>query len=251
MTDGAFLHLHDVHAYYGKSHILQGISLNVQRGQVVGVLGRNGAGKTTLIHTIIGLVPKSTGSIILEDHSISRMPTFQIMRRGVAWIPQGRRIFAPLSVEENLVLAATKGRKGAWNVERVFEQFPVLKERRRIQGDKLSGGEQQMLAIARALVQNPDLFLMDEPSEGLAPRIRADIGDILGWLNEQGSTILLVEQNLGFVTRVAKDVLVMNKGAIVFRGTSEELLADVDVLQRFLGASGKTTDRKAPGPAPV
>jgi branched-chain amino acid transport system ATP-binding protein len=234
------LSVDNIHAYYGDSHILQGISIDVPRGKVVGLLGRNGVGKTTTIHTTIGLLHPRSGEILLKGESISKLPTYEIMRRRVGWVPQGRRIFPTLTAGENLALAAAKSQPGPWSLDRMFQEFPILAKRQRTGGDKLSGGEQQMLAIARALIQNPDLILMDEPSEGLAPLIRGEIAEIIRQLNAEGCAILLVEQNLAFALRIAQDVLVMNKGRIVFRGTARELSADINTLRQFLGVTGKT-----------
>jgi branched-chain amino acid transport system ATP-binding protein len=163
----------------------------------------------------------------------------EIVRLGVGWVPQGRRIFTTLTVEENLILAKTKAPKGPWTLERVYQQFPVLRQSRRKPGGKLSGGEQQMLAIARAIVQNPDLLLMDEPSEGLAPMMADKIGEIVKQLMEDGCSILIVEQNLSFTLALAKEVLVMSKGEIVFRGTAEMLSNDDGVCRQFLGVSAQ------------
>jgi len=233
------LMIDDIHAYYGNSHILQGISFDIRPGQVLGLLGRNGVGKTTTIHTIIGLLHPRSGKILLKGQAISKLSTYEIMRRRVGWVPQGRRIFPTLTVEENLALAIAKGQPGPWTLEKIFQDFPRLRERRTVLGNVISGGEQQMLAIARALVQNPEIILMDEPSEGLAPRIRKEIADIINQLNAEGCAILLVEQNLPFALRVTKEVLVMSKGQIVFSGTSEMLSSDVNVLRQYLGVKGQ------------
>lgn len=166
------------------------------------------------------------------------------MRRRVGWVPQGRRIFPTLTVEENLALSVAKGQPGLWTLEKIFQEFPRLRERRKVLGNVISGGEQQMLAIARALVQNPEIILMDEPSEGLAPWVRTEIADIIKQLNAEGCAILLVEQNLLFALRVTKDVLVMSKGQIVFSGTSEMLSSDVNVLRQYLGVKGQAVTEK-------
>ncbi len=232
------LTLQDVQAYYGKSHILHGVSFEIPPRQISALLGRNGVGKTTTIQTILGLPSPRSGEILLKGERISGLPMYEIVRRGVGWVPQGRRIFSTLTVEENLLLAKTKARKGSWDLDRIYCQFPVLQTYRRKSGGKLSGGEQQMLAIARALIQNPDLLLMDEPSEGLAPIMAARIGDIVRQLVEGGCSILVVEQKLSFTLSLAKEVLVMSKGEIVFSGTSEMLSKDQETCRQFLGVSG-------------
>jgi branched-chain amino acid transport system ATP-binding protein len=231
----SLLAVNDIHTYYGDSYVLQGVSFSVEAGQVVALLGRNGVGKTTTIQTILGLPAPRTGEICLRDRKISGLPTYEIVRRGVGWVPQGHRIFPTLTVGENLALAARHARPGAWTLARIFELFPSLAERRHLRGSHLSGGEQQMLAIGRALIQNPDLILMDEPSEGLSPRLVEDIGDVVMRLNREGCAVFLVEQNLAFGLRVAHSVLVMNKGRIVFSGAPGQLAADEAICRQYLG----------------
>jgi branched-chain amino acid transport system ATP-binding protein len=228
------LDVDDVHTYYGESHILHGVSLRVGAGEAVAILGRNGVGKTTLIRTIVGFTPPRAGQVRLDGRSIHRWPPYRIARAGLGLVPQGRRIFAPLSVTENLVLGA---RAGAWTDRRVYEMFPRLKERAVQGGGTLSGGEQEMLAIGRALMTNARLLLLDEPSEGLAPLIVRDIGRTFVRLKEEGLSILLVEQNVPLALRVADRVYVMSKGQIVYHGTPGELDANDEIKRRFLGIS--------------
>ena len=231
---GPALAVHGLHAYYGESHILQGVDLKVLPGEAVSLIGRNGAGKTTTIAAIAGFVRPRGGSVTIGGADLTGAPPHVIARAGVALVPQGRRIFGDLSVGENIAVAA-RPIPGGWNEARVLELFPVLARRRTVRGDELSGGEQQMLAIARALVRNPTLLLLDEPSEGLAPKLVEQVGEILATLRATGLALLLVEQNLGLATRVGQRVLVMNKGTIVFAGTPAALAAHRDVEARYLG----------------
>ena len=231
---GPALAVQGLHAYYGESHILQGIDLEVAPGEAVSLIGRNGAGKTTTIAAIAGFVRPRGGSVTISGADLTGAPSHEIARAGVALVPQGRRVFGDLSVGENIAVAA-RPIPGGWNEARVLELFPVLARRRAVHGDDLSGGEQQMLAIARALVRNPTLLLLDEPSEGLAPKLVEQVGEILATLRATGLALLLVEQNLGLATRVGQRVLVMNKGTIVFAGTPAELAAHRDVEARYLG----------------
>ena len=231
---GPALAVHGLHAYYGESHILQGVDLEVAPGEAVSLIGRNGAGKTTTIAAIAGFVRPRGGSVTISGADLTGAPSHEIARAGVALVPQGRRVFGDLSVGENIAVAA-RPIPGGWNEARVLELFPVLARRRAVHGDDLSGGEQQMLAIARALVRNPTLLLLDEPSEGLAPKLVEQVGEILATLRATGLALLLVEQNLGLATRVGQRVLVMNKGTIVFAGTPAALAMDRDVEARYLG----------------
>jgi branched-chain amino acid transport system ATP-binding protein len=223
-----------IHTYYGESHVLHGVSLRVAPGEAVALLGRNGAGKTTTIRSIVGFTPPRTGRVVFEGQAIERWPTYRVARHGLALVPQGRRIFAPLSVRENLLLGA---RARGWTLERVFALFPRLRERESQAGGTLSGGEQQMLAIGRALMTNGRLLLLDEPSEGLAPRIVREIGRILLALKAERLALLLVEQNYHLALRVADRVYVMNKGQIVYEGTPASLEAHEDVKRRYLGVA--------------
>jgi branched-chain amino acid transport system ATP-binding protein len=223
-----------IHTYYGDSHVLRGVSLRVGAGEAVAVLGRNGAGKTTAIRSIAGFTPPRAGRVVFEGQAIERWPAYRIARRGLAVVPQGRRIFAPLSVRENLLLGA---RAQGFTLERIYALFPRLRERQEQSGGTLSGGEQQMLAIGRALLTNSRLILLDEPSEGLAPLIVREIGRILLALKAERLSLLLVEQNYHLALRVADRVYVMSKGQIVWEGTPAGLEADEEVKRRYLGVA--------------
>lgn len=234
------LELVNVHTYYGDSHVLHGISLKVGEGSVVALLGRNGMGKTTAIRSIIGLTPPRQGTIHFKGKDITHLQTYKIAKMGIGLIPQGRFIFPSLSVKENLTMAARgqeKTGKEAWSLDKVYSAFPILKERAGLRGTLLSGGEQQMLTICRALMTNPDLLLMDEPSEGLAPIIVKEISRIIGQLKESGFSILLVEQNLPMALAVADYVYVISKGEIVHESTSEELRNNVEITNTYIGIS--------------
>jgi branched-chain amino acid transport system ATP-binding protein len=234
LTDDALLTLRDVHAYYGESHILHGVSLRVAPGECVGLLGRNGAGKTTTIRSVVGFTPPRDGRVLFGGQEITRLPPHRIARLGVGLVPQGRRIFPDLTVQENLCLAQ-RPRADGWSLAKVHEYFPRLRERVRQKGGTLSGGEQQMLAIGRALMTNPTLLAMDEPSEGLSPMLVREIGRIVGELRREQLSILLVEQNLPFALSLADRVYVMNKGQIVFEGSPAALAADDPVKHQYLG----------------
>ena len=228
------LEVDGIHTYYGDSHVLHGVSLRVAPGEAVALLGRNGAGKTTAIRSIVGFTPPRAGRVVFEGEAIEGWPAYRIARRGLALVPQGRRIFAPLSVRENLLLGA---RSAPWTLGRVLELFPRLRERQAQSGGTLSGGEQQMLAIARALLTNGRLLLLDEPSEGLAPLVVREIGGILQSLKAERLSLLLVEQNYHLALRVADRVYVMNKGQIVYEGTPADLEAAPEVKRRYLGVA--------------
>ncbi len=228
------LEVDGIHTYYGESHILHAVSLRVAAGEAVALLGRNGAGKTTLIRSVVGFTPPREGRIVFEGQAIHGLPPYRIARAGLALVPQGRRIFSPLTVRENLVLGA---RADGWTLERVLALFPRLRERAEQAGGTLSGGEQQMLAIGRALLTNGRMLLLDEPSEGLAPIIVREIGRIVKGLKDEGLSILLVEQNYHLALRVADRVYVMNKGQIVYEGTPAALEANEDVGRRYLGVA--------------
>jgi len=233
------LNLADVHTYYGGSYVLQGISLEVKEGSVVALLGRNGMGKTTTIRSIIGFTPPRRGVIRFKGKDIAGLQPHRIAQMGIGLVPQGRHIFPSLSVEENLTMAARGGGKtGAWTLDRVYSLFPILKERAKYKGNLLSGGEQQMLTIARALMTNPDLLLMDEPSEGLAPIIVQEVSHIIAQLKESGFSILLVEQNLPMALGVADYVYVISKGVIVYQSTPEELRGNEEAKAKHLGVTG-------------
>ncbi len=233
------LELVDVHTYYGESYVLQGVSLEVREGSVVALLGRNGMGKTTTIRSIIGFTPPRRGTVRFKGKDIAGLQPYRIAQMDIGLVPQGRHIFPSLSVEENLTMAARGGGKtGAWTLDRVYSLFPILKERAKYKGNLLSGGEQQMLTIARALMTNPYLLLMDEPSEGLAPIIVQEIARIIDQLKESGFSILLVEQNLPMALGVADYVYIMSKGAIVYESTPEELRDNEEAKAKYLGVTG-------------
>ena len=225
----------EIHTYYGDSHVLQGLSLQVNPGEIAALLGRNGVGKSTTISSIIGFVPPRRGRITLDGEDITGLPSHRIARMGVGLIPQGRGIFPTLTVRENITLAVRGARNGGWTFDRVMSTFPPLAKRLKNLGSQLSGGEQQMLAVARALMTNPKLLLMDEPSEGLAPLIVMEIGRVASELRDQGLSILLVEQNLALALRLADRVYVMNKGQIVYSGQPSDLQANEEVKHRYLG----------------
>ncbi len=228
------LEVEGIQTYYGESHVLHGVSVRVAPGEAVALLGRNGAGKTTLIRSVAGMTPPRDGRVVFDGQAVERWPAYRIARRGLALVPQGRRIFAPLSVRENLLLGA---RPGEWRLEKVYDLFPRLREREEQSGGTLSGGEQQMLAIGRALMTNGRMLVLDEPSEGLAPIIVREIGRVVQGLKGERLSILLVEQNYHLALRVADRVYVMNKGQIVWEGTPAGLEADEEIKRRFLGVA--------------
>ena len=225
----------DVHTYYGDSHVLHGVSLGVAPGEVVAILGRNGMGKTTLIRSVVGFTPPRRGRVSFRGDDVTAWAPFRRIERGMALVPQGRRVFASLSVRENLDVA--RGGAGRWDRERIFGLFPRLRERAPNRANKLSGGEQQMLAIGRSLMSNPALLLMDEPTEGLAPLLVREVGRVIGELKREGLSILLVEQNLPMAAAVADRVHVLSRGEIVYSGTPAELLADEAVKAHYLGVA--------------
>jgi branched-chain amino acid transport system ATP-binding protein len=229
------LKLHEIHTYYGDSHILQGVSLEVKDEEAVALLGRNGVGKTTTISSIIGFEPPRQGEITLEGKEISGLSSYEIAQRGVGLVPQGRGIFPTLTVKENLTIAARDVKNGGWTLDRLFPLFPNLRDRLGNYGRQLSGGEQQMLAMARALMTNPKLLLLDEPSEGLAPLIVKEIGNIVKEVKKSGMSILLVEQNLSMALEVVDRVYVMSKGRIEFEGTPAALKAEKELMLHLLG----------------
>jgi branched-chain amino acid transport system ATP-binding protein len=230
------LEVRDIHTYYGDSYILQGLSLSVPQGKIVAVLGRNGVGKTTLIRSIIGFTPPRGGSITLGGTELIGRTPERIARLGVGLVPQGRRIFGSLTVRENLLVGEREARdERGWSLTDVFEVFPRLAERLLFSGKSLSGGEQQMLACSRALVGNPRVMLMDEPTEGLSPLFVRELGKLIQELRRRGTTVLLIEQNLGFALRLADYVYVMNKGQIVHESTPSELANNEEIKGRFLG----------------
>jgi branched-chain amino acid transport system ATP-binding protein len=227
------LRIEDIHTYYGDSYVLQGISLHVPKGSVVAILGRNGMGKTTLIRSVIGFTPVRRGKILFRGMDVTHFPDFRRNKMGMGLVPQGRQIFPSLTVRENLLLGARDG--GDWNLELVYGMFPRLNARAKHRGNKLSGGEQQMLAIGRALMTNPELLLMDEPTEGLAPLLVEIVQGIILRLKEQGHTILLVEQNMPMALKVADNAHVLSRGRIVHSSAPSELLANEEVKYTYLG----------------
>ena len=233
------LDIADIDAFYGDSHVLHGISFTLKPGRLLGLLGRNGAGKTTCMSTIMGFLRPRRGSIALYGESVGGLAPDVIARKGICLVPQGRRMFRTLTVRENLMVAAQPMRAGGggpgWAIDRVFQLFPRLKERHAQMAGSLSGGEQQMLAIGRALMGNPRVLLMDEPSEGLAPQLVAEVGRTIAQLKAEGQSILLVEQNIKLVLDLADHVVVINTGRVVFQGTAAELRDNHAVISQHLG----------------
>lgn len=230
------LEVHDLHTFYGKSHILRGISLSVGKGELVALLGLNGAGKTTTMRSILGLTRAHSGSIKLSGQEILGWPAYRVSRRGVGYVPEGRRMFGALTTYENLQLAEND-RRGDWSIARVLEHLPKLNELRRRKAGRLSGGEQEMLAIGRGLVANPALLLVDEPSQGLAPLIVEEVYRILEEMKAQGVSILLVEQNALLALKIADRAYVMDDGRIVYEGDAEQLSRDRDRIRTLMGLS--------------
>jgi branched-chain amino acid transport system ATP-binding protein len=232
----ALLTVASINTFYGRSHILFDVSLAVEKGEVACLLGRNGAGKSTAFRSIIGLTPPRDGEVLFRGERISGLRPFQICRRGVGFVPEDRRIFPDLSVRENLEVAARREKKAGspWTVERLFALFPRLKERERNLGSQLSGGEQQMLTIARTLMTNPDLLLLDEPSEGLAPLIVALLAEMIRKIREEGVTVLLAEQNLHFCGKVADRGYVIDKGSVKYEGRMADLLSNEEIKEKYL-----------------
>ena len=229
------LELQGVHTFYGEHHVLHGVSLQTAPAKVTALLGRNGVGKSTCMHSIIGFTPARAGAIRLEGRELRGLPPHRIARQGLALVPQGKRLFPSLTVRENLTLAA---RAGHWTLPRVYELFPVLERRADLRSTHLSGGEQQMLIIGRALMTQPRVLLMDEPSEGLSPVIVAEVARIIMQLaSAHGLSILLVEQNLGLALAAADEVCVLNMGQIVYRGSAAAFSADKDAQQRHLSVA--------------
>jgi branched-chain amino acid transport system ATP-binding protein len=226
-----------IHTYYGASHILRGIDFSVARGETIGLMGRNGMGKTTLLKSIMGLVKPRLGSIEIAGKPMTGCPPYEIARLGIAYVPEGRGIFGNLSVVENLKVAARAGTRGQrdWTYERVLDTFPRLKERLGHGGQQLSGGEQQMLTIGRALMTNPDVLILDEATEGLAPLIARDIWRICALIRESGISSVIVDKNWKHVTQITDRNVILVKGEVVFEGTSPELHAKPELLQQYLG----------------
>ena len=234
------LTISDLDTYYGDSHVLHGVSFSLQPGRLLGLLGRNGAGKSTCMSTIMGFLKPRRGSISLYGEPVAGLPPDVIARKGICLVPQGRRMFRTLTVRENLMVAAQPTKRGSdagpgWSIERVFKLFPRLAERHAQISGSLSGGEQQMLAIGRALMGNPRVLLMDEPSEGLAPQLVAEVGRTIAQLKAEGQSIILVEQNIKLTLDLADDVVIVNTGAVVFSGTAAETRTNDKIIAQHLG----------------
>ncbi|MEJ8839613.1 ABC transporter ATP-binding protein [Ramlibacter sp. AN1133] len=226
-----------VHTYYGTSHILRGIDFHVDRGETIGLMGRNGMGKTTLLKSLMGIVPPRRGTVEIKGRDMVGRPPYEVAQRGIAYVPEGRGIFGNLSVKENLVMAARAGTQGQrdWTYERVLDTFPRLKERLKHGGQQLSGGEQQMLTIGRALMTNPDVLILDEATEGLAPLIARDIWRICALIRASGISSVIVDKAWKHVTQVTDRNVILVKGEVVFEGTSAELRAQPQLLEQYLG----------------
>ena len=231
----AILEVQDIHTYYGDAYVLQGLSLKVEEGQILGLLGRNGVGKTTLVNSIVGFTPPRRGKILFKGVDITHVSSFETVRMGMGLVPQGRRVFPSLSVEENLKVAGRNFGRHRWNLEQVFALFPRLKERRAQRAKTLSGGEQQMLAIGRALMTNPDCLIMDEPSEGLAPIVIQGVWEAVGKLKQEGLSILLVEQNASLAIKLVDYVHVLSKGQVVYSADPQVLWANEEIKSGYLG----------------
>jgi branched-chain amino acid transport system ATP-binding protein len=232
------LAISDIDTYYGDSHVLHGVSFSLQPGRLLGLLGRNGAGKTTCMSTIMGFLKPRGGSISLYGEPVAGLAPDVIARKGICLVPQGRRMFRTLTVRENLMVAAQSQKKdngAGWSIDRVFQTFPRLAERHAQVAGSLSGGEQQMLAIGRALMGNPRVLLMDEPSEGLAPQLVAEVGRTIAQLKAEGQSIVLVEQNIKLTLNLADDVVIINTGRVVFRGPASGIKLDDAIVSQHLG----------------
>ncbi|WP_113910543.1 ABC transporter ATP-binding protein [Roseovarius dicentrarchi] len=230
------LSVENLHTYYGKSHILHGVTMDVQRGEVVSLLGRNGSGRSTTLKSIMGLAPPSSGHVRLDGEDLAGQRSYTICRRGLAYVPEEREIFLNLTVDENLEMGQQKGPEGAtkWTVDQMFTYFPRLKERRNTRAGSISGGEQQMLTMCRSLLGNPLVILIDEPTEGLAPKIVTVVGEVIKDINKQGVSVVLVEQKLTIAMKVSHRVCVMGHGQIVFSGTPQALNDAPEITEEWL-----------------
>jgi len=237
MNATALIQATDLNTHYGASHILRSVNFSVGQGQTIGLMGRNGMGKTTLLKSLMGIVKPSGGSVHIKGQAMTGASTFDIARMGLAYVPEGRGIFGNLSVRENLVMAARAGTQGQrdWTYERVLDTFPRLAERLNHGGQQLSGGEQQMLTIGRALMTNPDVLILDEATEGLAPLIAREIWRICGLIRESGISSIIVDKNWKHVTQITDRNVILVKGAVVFEGSSDELLSQPALLEQYLG----------------
>ena len=237
----SILSLKDIYTSYGKSYVLSGLSMEVPEHSVVALLGRNGMGKTTAIRSITGLTPARKGAILFKDIDITKTSPNQISLMGMGLVPQGRHIFPSLSVRENIVIAGrTRGKSNPWTLKKIYSMFPVLEKRSAIKGTLLSGGEQQMLAIARTLMANPDLLLMDEPSEGLSPIVIKELGKTLVDLKKSGLSIVIVEQNLPLALKVADEAYIITAGQIVYSSKASELAQNEEIKEKYIGVSGRS-----------
>lgn len=227
------LEIRDLHAFYGKSHVLHGVNLRVGQGEIISLLGRNGVGRSTTIKAAMGQV-HSTGSVRFKGEELLGLSSFQIARKGLGYVPESRDIFPTLTVEQNLVLGEKKGKASRWSLENMYDMFPRLRERQHVQAGVLSGGEQQMLTLCRTLMGDPDLIMIDEPTEGLAPKIVEQVAQYLQALRQRGISVLLVEQKLAIALEISERVYVMGRGAIVFEGTPAELKENAIVRKEWL-----------------
>ena len=239
MTPGpsvVILKVDRIDTFYGQSHVLQGVSFSINEGEVVSLLGRNGVGKTTTLRSIMGLTPPRAGKILLRDVDIAGKPPFQIAQMGIGYMPDDRRIFPDLTLYENLELARRLSKKGkvSWTFEKVYNLFPVFTDLKERKGTQLSGGEQKMLAIGRALMKNPDLLLLDEPSEGLAPLIVQNLVEVIGRIQGEGVTILLADQNLKFCRKTSDRGYILEKGIVQYQGLMEEIWQNEDIVKKYL-----------------
>lgn len=237
MPETPLISAHGLHTHYGQSHILRGVDFVVGQGQTIGLMGRNGMGKTTLLKSIMGIVKPSGGGVLIKGHPMTGASPYAVARLGIAYVPEGRGIFGNLSVKENLVMAARPGTRGQrdWTYERVLDTFPRLAERLNHGGQQLSGGEQQMLTIGRALMTNPDVLILDEATEGLAPLIAREIWRICGLIRESGISSVIVDKAWKQVTQITDRNVILVKGEVVFKGSSEELLSRPHLLEQYLG----------------
>jgi branched-chain amino acid transport system ATP-binding protein len=231
-----------LHTYYGKSHILHGVSLELREGEIVTLLGRNGAGKTTTLRSLVGLTPARTGTVRIFEKITTDLPPYAVAAMGVGYVPEGRRIFGNLTVEENLKVPLE--RPGQWTIPKVYELFPRLAERRRNKGRQLSGGEQEMLAIARALLINPQILMLDEPSQGLAPLIVQEVFKVVVRMRDEGMTVLLVEQNVRAAVAIADRAYVLDDGKVVYEGSAAEFGKDEARVRALAGASSEAWEAR-------